>query len=90
MVQDPKPPSSLLRSRFDSSKVSGDDNLKRVIDFEIQCAVLDKNLQEAMHKYLEERGIESSLFDILHEYMLNTLDNLIIRDIGEIFQIYKT
>ncbi|XP_074578789.1 uncharacterized protein At2g39795, mitochondrial-like [Curcuma longa] len=196
MLQDPKPPPSLLCYRFASSKVSGDDNLQRVIDSEIQCAQeahisgqdidipedfpfeiidnpgdqaiflkrdfageniqvvvlmnldeqndveendeddkdedgnensmepslslvvtidkgedhllefccslnldkvgietmvlkkrddpddqsayqgpefsdLDENLQKAMHKYLEERGIKSSLFDFLHEYMLN-------------------
>lgn len=31
---------------------------------------LDENLQKALHKYLEVRGIKSSLFDFLHEYML--------------------
>ncbi|CAL9780383.1 unnamed protein product [Musa acuminata subsp. burmannicoides] len=31
---------------------------------------LDENLQKALYKYLEVRGIESSLFDFLHEYML--------------------
>lgn len=34
------------------------------------CRDLDENLQKALHKYLEVRGIKSSLFDFLHEYML--------------------
>ncbi|WOK94151.1 hypothetical protein Cni_G02853 [Canna indica] len=32
---------------------------------------LDENLQKSLHKYLEVRGIKSSQFDFLHEYMLN-------------------
>ncbi|URE00028.1 Mitochondrial glycoprotein [Musa troglodytarum] len=32
---------------------------------------LDENLQEALHRYLEARGIKSSLFDVLHKYMMN-------------------
>ncbi|XP_010927302.1 uncharacterized protein At2g39795, mitochondrial [Elaeis guineensis] len=32
---------------------------------------LDENLQKALHKYLEVRGIKGSLFDFLHEYMMN-------------------
>ncbi|CAL9045835.1 uncharacterized protein At2g39795, mitochondrial [Musa acuminata AAA Group] len=35
---------------------------------------LDENLQQALHGYLEARGIKSSLFDVLHKYMLNKDD----------------
>ncbi|KAJ6824513.1 uncharacterized protein M6B38_379570 [Iris pallida] len=36
-----------------------------------EFADLDESLQKALHKYLKERGIEGSLFDLLHEYMMN-------------------
>ncbi|RZR86530.1 hypothetical protein BHM03_00013758 [Ensete ventricosum] len=32
---------------------------------------LDENLQKALHRYLEARGIKNSLFDVLHKYMWN-------------------
>ncbi|XP_020577891.1 uncharacterized protein At2g39795, mitochondrial-like [Phalaenopsis equestris] len=32
---------------------------------------LDENLQKALHKYLEVRGINSSLYRFLYEYMIN-------------------
>ncbi|RRT84725.1 hypothetical protein B296_00010992 [Ensete ventricosum] len=32
---------------------------------------LDENLQKALHRYLEARGIKNSLFDVLHKYMSN-------------------
>lgn len=38
------------------------------------CRDLDENLQQALHGYLEARGIKSSLFDVLHKYMLNKDD----------------
>nr|XP_010932135.1 uncharacterized protein At2g39795, mitochondrial [Elaeis guineensis] len=36
-----------------------------------QFSDLDENLQKALHKYLEERGIKGSLFGFLHSYMMN-------------------
>ncbi|XP_073010008.1 uncharacterized protein At2g39795, mitochondrial-like [Typha latifolia] len=32
---------------------------------------LDESLQEALRKYLEVRGIKHSMYDFLHEYMIN-------------------
>ncbi|KAG1359020.1 hypothetical protein COCNU_08G004660 [Cocos nucifera] len=36
-----------------------------------QFSDLDENLQKALHKYLEERGIKGYLFGFLHSYMMN-------------------
>ena len=35
------------------------------------CSELDKNLQEAFHKYLEVRGITPTTTRLLHEYAIN-------------------